>query len=799
MAAMHDHLASWRASASAARRLASTERDVGSVRRRSADLASLDDDGLRRTARALRSRSLGERGSEQAIEAFALVREAARRTLGLEVREVQLVAGFAMSRGLVAEMHTGEGKTLAAVHAACVHAFAGRPVHILTVNDYLARRDADWMGPVYRMLGVSVGSVVQATPRSGRQAGYDSDVTYVTGREAGFDFLRDSLVYHASDRVQRDLHAAIVDEADSILIDEARIPLVLAGRTQLDAVDATEVAEVVRGLRAGEHYRIEREARSVELTEAGLSAVEKALGTEDLYAAENPGLIADVSNALHAEALLDRDVDYIVRDGRIELVDELTGRVAVQRQWPDGLQSAIEAKERVRVEPEGQILNSITMLHFLRQYRHLAGMTATAVSSREELEDSYGLEVLPVPRHRRCIRIDHPDCVLPTRASKRDAVLEELVSIHATGRPVLVGTASIAESEDLAEALRGRGVSCSVLNAKNDAVEAAIVAEAGALGAVTISTNMAGRGTDIRLGGANEQDGEAVRALGGLHIIGTNRHESARIDDQLRGRAGRQGDPGSSRFFVSLEDDLVARYAAMKLERWAIDSPIVLREIDRSQRIADGQNFEIRKALFQYAALVERHREMIYRCRSALTDGTPAAGAPEAGRWPAGWLAEASPDRYAALAQRLGTHACQEIEREICCRVIDRYWGEHIARLTELRTSAHLNRYGGRPPLDVFVREAAEALEALVESIERECVVVFEEAEVGPDGIDWPSQGLESPSSTWTYMINDQLLKSSPLAGVAYNPALALFVGLTAPLLLLFGFVRKLVGSERKG
>jgi preprotein translocase subunit SecA len=795
---MHDRLASWRASATAARRLASIEGDVELVLRCAADLAPLDDDSLARTARVLQAEfRRGEPNAQQRIDAFALVHEAARRCLGFEIRDVQLAAGFAMLGGLVAEMQTGEGKTLAAVQTACFYALSGRPVHILTVNDYLARRDAEWMGPVYRILGVSVASVVEGTPSDERRASYGCDVTYTTARGAGFDFLRDSRVYNANDRVQRELHAAIVDEADSILIDEARIPLVLAGRTEPDTIDPTEVAEVVRRLRADEHYRIQRQARNVELTEAGLSVVEEALGTEDLYAAEAPGLIADVSNALHAAALLERDVDYIVRDGRIELVDELTGRVAAQRQWPDGLQSAIEAKEGVRVRPEGCILNSITMLHFLGQYRHLTGMTATAASSREEFEEAYGLEVLPIPRHRRCIRIDHPDRVLPRRAAKRDAVLEEVASTHATGRPVIVGTASIAESEELAEALGRRGVACAVLNAKNDAVEAAIVAEAGALGAVTISTNMAGRGTDIRLGGADEYDREAVVGLGGLHVIGTSRHESPRIDDQLRGRAGRQGDPGSSRFFVSLEDALVARYAAMKLERWPIESPIVRREIDRSQRIADGQNFETRKSLFQYSALVDRHRDLIYSWRGALIESAASSRAANPGRWPAGWLAEESPERYRELVEEFGSEATCAMEREVCCRVIDRAWGEHIAHLTELRTTAHLNRYAGRPPLDAFIREAADAFEALVASIDRDCVAVFEEAEVGADGICWRRERLETPSSTWTYMINDELLKSSLLEGLAYNPALALLARVAAPLLLVLGLVRRLLGSGR--
>lgn len=789
---MHERIASWRASAAAARRLEAIRADVEAVRKHGEALMGSTDAALLDAARRART------GGPDPARVFALVREAARRTLSLEVRDVQLTAGFALLAGHVAEMHTGEGKTLAAVHAACTLALAGRHVQVLTVNDYLAERDAEWMAPIYRMLGVSVAAVVQRLARDERRARYSSDVTYVTAKEAGFDFLRDSQAVDAESRVHRSLDVAIVDEADSILIDESRIPMVLAGRSAPSAIDPLEVAEVVKRLRPDDHYRVDREGRSVELTEAGLSVVERALGVPDLYAAGEPEIVSDVANALHATTLLARDVDYIVRDGRIELIDELTGRVADQRQWPDGLQAALEAKEGVRVQPEGRILNTVTMQHFLLQYAHLAGMTATAASARDELQEFYDLEVLPVPRHLPCVRVDHADRVLATRAAKHEAVLEEILSVHANGQPIVVGTASVAESEELAGILRERGVACTVLNAKHDAREAAIVAEAGGLGAVTISTNMAGRGTDIRLGGADERDRGAVVALGGLHVVGTNRHESRRIDDQLRGRAGRQGDPGSSRFFTSLEDDLIVRYAAMSLSRWPVDSPPVRREIDRAQRIVDGQHFEIRRTLFEYLDLIDGHRRVIAAWRGALVRDAPSAEADDATPWPPGWLGEARPERRRAIAEELGSEVAREIERGISLRVIDHAWGDHLARLTELRASVHLNRFGGRAPLDVFRRDAADAFDALVAVIECEAMRIFEEVEIGDDGVDWARSGLETPSATWTYMINDQLLKSTAMTNLAYNPALVLYVIFAAPLLAVVGFARRIARATRR-
>ena len=472
------------------------------------------------------------------------------------------MAAIALDRGHVVEMQTGEGKTLAAVMPASLHALAGQGVHILTFNDYLARRDAEWMGPIYRRLGLSVGFVQQDMTPEERRRAYLADVTYVTGKEAGFDHLRDLLATDPRDLVHRPFHFALVDEADSLLIDEARIPLVIAGSVGRESSSSPRLAAVVAGLTPGIHFDADEYGRDVELTEAGCEQVERVLGCGSLHHAGNYGVLTELNCALHARVLLRRDVDYIVRDGRIGVIDEFTGRIVTDRHWPDGLQAALEAKEGIERQPDGRILGSITLQHFLRGYPRLCGMTGTAQTAALELRQLYGLEVVVIPTHRPMIRVDQPDLVFTHREAKEKAVVDEIRRVHASDRPVLVGTLTVEESERLAARLRSAGVACQILNAKHDEMEARVVAGAGAVGAVTISTNMAGRGTDIRLGGEDEADHERVAALGGLYVIGTNRHESARVDLQLRGRAGRQGDPGESRFFVSLEDDLLVRYGS---------------------------------------------------------------------------------------------------------------------------------------------------------------------------------------------------------------------------------------------
>ena len=479
--------------------------------------------------------------------------------------DVQVMAAIALHQGKLAQLATGEGKTLVAVMPAALHALAGRGVHVLTANDYLARRDAAWMGAAYRFLGLTAASVTAPLDRADRQAAYAADITYVTAKEAGFDFLRDHTVTDPSHVVQRPFHYAIVDEADFILIDEARVPLVIAGETAAPPVPYQRIAAAVRALTPGTDFRIDEHERNVTLTDAGFRHAQALLGCGPLHDPAQQLTLAAIHVALHAEALLVRDRDYIVRAGRIEIVDEFTGRVADNRRWPHGIQPAVEAKEGVEVRPEGAVLGSIPIQHFVRLWPRLAGMTATAVPAAGEFREFYGLTTVVFPPHRPCRRVDEPDVVFTHRDAKVRALAAEIARVQASGRPVLVGTASVAESEALVRALRARRVKCHVLNARHDAREAAIIARAGMPGAVTISTNMAGRGTDIVLGGGDPALRERVAALGGLYVIGTNRHESRRVDDQLRGRAGRQGDPGSSRFFISLEDDLISRYGVMGL------------------------------------------------------------------------------------------------------------------------------------------------------------------------------------------------------------------------------------------
>ncbi|HEX6863294.1 MAG TPA: accessory Sec system translocase SecA2, partial [Thermoanaerobaculia bacterium] len=575
------------------------------INAREAELVRASDGGLGERAARLRLQA----GDGLLPDVFALVREIARRVLGERPYDVQMLAGIALHQGKLVEMQTGEGKTLAAVAPVALNALAGRGVHVLTYNDYLARRDAEWMGPVYERLGLTVGCIQEGLSTSERHRAYRCDVTYLTGKEAGFDLLRDGLCLDPAGQVHRPFHLGLVDEADSILIDEARIPLVIAGTLEEIGVDLGRLAGIARQMVRGTDYDTDEYAYNIFLTDRGVHRAEKLLGSGNLFEADNVRLQAELRNALHAEALLKRDVDYIVRDGRIELVDELTGRVAENRQWPDGLQAALEAKEGLRWQPEGKIFGSITVQHFLRKYPRLCGMTGTATPAAAELADIYNLEVVEVPPNRPCIRVDHPDVIHATREAKRRALIDEIAATHATGRPILVGTVSVEESESLAADLRQGAVPCRVLNAKNDAEEAAIVAEAGTLGAVTISTNMAGRGTDIRLGGADESQRDAVVALGGLYVLGTNRHESRRIDDQLRGRAGRQGDPGSSRFVISLEDSLLQRCGIERLvpakvlqrlreeEGGTVDHPAVRKEVERVQRIVEGQHGDLRKRL----------------------------------------------------------------------------------------------------------------------------------------------------------------------------------------------------------
>jgi preprotein translocase subunit SecA len=761
-------------------------------------LERFTDEQLRERAGELRRRAVSGASLDRILVAwFAVTRVAASRVLGLYPFDVQLLAGIALHQGKLVEMHTGEGKTLAAVAPASLNALTGRGVHVLTFNDYLARRDAAWMGPLYRFLGLSVGTIQEGMDTRERKTAYGADVTYATAKEAGFDFLRMQLCRDSLELVHRPFHFAIVDEADSILIDEARVPLVIAGERIRSQTSPHRVARLVRELDEQIDFETDDNERNVFLTEPGIDRLERELSCGDLHDESNYLLLTEINQALHARVLLRRDVDYIVRSDAIELVDEFTGRVMDDRRWPDGLQAALEAKEGVPIRPGGRILGSIPLQHFLGLYPRLAGMTATARPAAEELAEIYGLNVVVIPPHAPCARNDLPDVVFTHRAAKLNALIAEIGQLHEIGRPVLVGTASVEESEELAAALAAAKIPCQVLNARNDEQEAAIVAQAGAVEAVTISTNMAGRGTDIRLGGSDESEREKVLALGGLFVIGTNRHESRRIDDQLRGRAGRQGDPGNSRFFVSLEDPLMTRFGVAELiprRNWParqdepVDQPSIRREIERLQRIVEGQNFEVRQTLWRYSMLVEDQRRALQQRRSDILHGreTLRLCATRAAR------------RHTSLCARFGAELVREVEREITLHHLDRGWEEHLAFVAELREGIHLVSIGGLKPLEEFQRTVSSAFLDLQHRIERRIITTFNEVEVNENGLDRDAAGLGAPSSTWTYLINDRALGDlhQVLAGPG-NFAFAAVAALTAgPMIVGMGLWRKLRGER---
>lgn len=731
----------------------------------------------------LRARAHGGQALDAlAPEVFALTREACARTLGLRLFDVQMMAGLALHEGRLAQLATGEGKTLVAVPPALLHALGGRGTHILTANDYLAARDAAWMGPAYAFFGLSAAAIAQDTPPADRRRAYAADVTYVTAKEVGFDFLRDHTALDRANLVQRPYHFAIVDEADFLLIDEARVPLVIAGAAETPPVPHARLAELARRLSPGIDVQIDEHQRNVSLTDAGLERCEDALQTRSLHTSDQPLLLSAIHVALHAEHLLKRDRDYLVRDGRVELVDEFTGRVADNRRWPHGIQPAVEAKEGVAVRPEGTILGSMPVQHLIRQWPKVAGMTATAVPSADEFDDFYQLKTVVFPSNRPCRRVDEPDLVFTHRAAKTAALVAEIVTVHATGQPILVGTASVRESEDLGRLLADRGVPHQVLNARHDAQEAALVARAGMPGAVTISTNMAGRGTDIVLGGPDAALHAEVAARGGLYVIGTNRHESRRIDDQLRGRAGRQGDPGRSRFFISLEDDLIARYGVVGLipERRRpapqpdpVQDPVVRREIARAQRIIEGQNFEIRKTLWRYSAMVEEQRlQMCERREDLLQDlaGTSVCRT-------------AASDHHAALVAAVGAEAVADAERQVTLVLLDRAWSRHLAHIEDIREGIHLQRYAGLNPLTEFQRQVVGAYAAMMEGLRDDVVATFRRLEPEDGRLDLDRLGIRGPAATWTYLINDDPFSSFALSLLALgNRGLAASMGMLAVL-----------------
>ncbi|HEV2375949.1 MAG TPA: accessory Sec system translocase SecA2 [Streptosporangiaceae bacterium] len=687
----------------------------------------------------------------------AVGREAARRALGERPYDVQLLGTMAMLSGLVAQLATGEGKTLCGALTAAGYAVDGRSVHVMSVNDYLARRDAEWMRPLYDLLGVSVASITQVSTPQERKQAYAAQVTYAPVSEIGFDVLRDRLQTDTTQMVTRAPDVVVIDEADSVLIDEALVPLVLAGSARAGEADY-RMAEVVRGLRPGRHYEVDEEARNAQLTDAGARAAERALGGVDLYAADQLETLTRLNVALHAHALLRRDVDYIVRDSKIHLVSTSRGRVARLQRWPDGLQAAVEAKEALAATPSGEILDSITVESLVRRYPRVCGMTATAVTVGEQLREFYGLEVAVVPPNRPCVREDEPDRLYATVRDKEAAVIAEAAAAHDTGRPVLIGTLSVDESQRLSARLTAAGLSCVVLNAKNDAQEASIIAEAGAQGAVTVSTQMAGRGTDIRLGGSHGESSQ-VAGLGGLYVIGTGRYWSARLDNQLRGRSGRQGDPGTSVFFVSMADELVTKYApdAAEPRQVAADGRVsdarALWDVGHAQRVAEGVNLDIHRNTWRYHKLIEDQRRVVleHRDRVLHTDAAVTG------------LARRCPDRYRELAATVDPGVLEGAARAVVLYYLDRGWAGHLAVLADVREGIHLRALGHGPnpfvmsldPLREFNSEAVTLFDRMLKQVEDQSAETFQTSPITSSGIDLDALRLKRPTATWTYMVHD--------------------------------------------
>ena len=717
-------------------------------------------------------------------EAFAAVREASKRTLGQRHFDVQLLGGMVLHEGKIAEMKTGEGKTLVATLPDYLNALSGNGVHVVTVNDYLARRDRTWMGQIYEKLGLSVGVIQHGMDNVERREAYNSDITYGTNNEFGFDYLRDNMVQDLGDRVQRELNYGIVDEVDNILIDEARTPLIISGQAEESTDKYTLFARLIPRLRKEEDFTIDEKVRAISLTEDGIAKMERWLGLENLYDPSHFDLTRYLDQALKAQFIFKLDRDYVVKDGEVVIVDEFTGRLMVGRRYSEGLHQAIEAKEGVRIQRETQTLATITFQNYFRLYKKLAGMTGTAATEAEEFHKIYKLDVVVIPTHRPMVRKDLADQIYKTEQAKYRAVVKEIEESYKQKRPVLVGTVSIEKSEMLSDLLSRRGISHQVLNAKLHEKEAGIIAQAGKPGTVTIATNMAGRGVDIILGGnpGTPEDAKLVKELGGLHIVGTERHEARRIDNQLRGRAGRQGDPGSSRFYLSLEDDLMRRFGGSNIagimdrlgleEDIPLEHGLVSKSIENAQTKVESHNFDIRKHVVEYDDVMNTQREVIYGERtkilssenlrevilemvekhfSSLVDLHLAGDHSE--EWDINGLLNAlrpvlplppdlTPDRIAGLRReevkdalmdlagqaydelegRLGSEMMRRAERWVMLAVIDSLWVQHLTSIDDLREGIGLRAFGQRDPLVEYKSEAFNMFQGLLEAIQYDVV-----------------------------------------------------------------------------
>ncbi len=737
----------------------------------------LTDDELKAKTVEFRERvAKGESLDDLLPEAFAVCREAAKRVLGERHYDVQLIGAIVLHQGKIAEMKTGEGKTLTSTAAVYLNALSGKGVHVVTVNDYLASRDVEWMGQVYRFLGLTTGSIVHDMDDDARREAYAADVTYGTNNEFGFDYLRDNMKFDLADFCQRGFNYAIVDEVDSILIDEARTPLIISGPAEMSTDMYLKVDRIMKHFKEEEHYTKDEKARQVMLTDEGVMLGEELLGVDNLYDPRNINQLHHVNQALKAHVLFQRDVDYIVKNGEVVIVDEFTGRTMEGRRYSDGLHQALEAKEGVKIEKENQTLASITFQNYFRMYDKLAGMTGTADTEAPEFKKIYNLDVVVIPTNQDMIRQDHPDVIYKNQDAKYRAIVNEIKELHEKGQPVLVGTISIDVSEKISKMLQREKIPHEVLNAKHHEREAEIVADAGHLGKITIATNMAGRGTDIKLG-------EGVRELGGLHILGTSRHESRRIDNQLRGRSGRQGDPGSSRFFLSLEDDLLRIFGSGRLssimdklgmeEDEPIEHSMISKAIENAQRKVEGHNFDIRKHLLEYDDVMNKQREVIYGQRREVLQSENVteiiedmigdlvertAGAIVQDRIPSedwdwqvfdeqvaelfnlklNWSDEdrqdldftrlqeklrAEVDRaYQAQVERNGEEPMRQLERMILLQMVDTHWKEHLLNMDHLKEGIGLRGYGQKNPLDEYKKEGFNLFIAMIETVKEQTV-----------------------------------------------------------------------------
>jgi preprotein translocase subunit SecA len=741
----------------------------------------------------------GESLDDLLPEAFATVREASRRVLSMRHFDVQLIGGMILNNGAIAEMKTGEGKTLVATLPCYLNALSGKGAHVVTVNDYLARRDTEWMGQIYRFLGMEVGTILHGLTDQERKAAYGADITYGTNNEFGFDYLRDNMKFDVDSLVQRELNFAVVDEVDSILIDEARTPLIISGPAEKSTHLYYQVNGIVPRLQNERDYTVDEKARSVALTEEGVALAENLLEVDNLYDPNNIDMLHHVNQALKAHALFKRDVDYIVKKGEVIIVDEFTGRLMPGRRYSEGLHQALEAKENVKIENENQTLATITFQNYFRMYDKLSGMTGTADTEAAEFKKIYDLDVTVVPTNLPMVREDFADVIYKTRREKYEAVIEEIRELHKAGQPVLVGTINIDVSEQLSKQLKKRGVPHTVLNAKHHEREAEIVSEAGQPGAVTISTNMAGRGTDIKLG-------EGVKDLGGLHILGTERHESRRIDNQLRGRSGRQGDPGSSRFYMALEDDLLRIFGGERItsimeklgmqEGEPIEHKLISKAIENAQSKVEGHNFDIRKQLLEYDDVMNQQREVIYKQRRDLLTGIDiretiedilmdtaedeaakfvderahatewdweAIGNSLFGRFGlkidkpdadtldgltkeglAELIYEVCHDAYLEKATAIGDEEFRKIERYIMLQTVDSLWKDHLLGMDHLKEGIGMRAYAQQDPLIVYKKEGFEMFQALMDRIKEETLgILFRIQLADPDTLQQRHQPKE--------------------------------------------------------